>query len=295
MHSSILNRKKVNNLLTVRDRHGMPRCVVLDPAEDLVFQGDGYRLYLAETPSGKGKCFLRLPETRLGNGDMQFEVEKLEFLEEASNKIEALYHEQKKDPNARVHYDWLIPRLEDSFITDESQDKRQANLISFVDAKVGDFFPLVQLMQKYKVDTKTTAWILGRFFKLQTFADDVDLCFNFWPDQVVIEPKMHRMVYLGWNLHEASHEWNNVARMARCMLDFTLAGDTPEDAGFMKNLELLATISDMSGMQAHRTLYTVIHKYWGRKYHPFTYYDLKTATWHSLTDAEIPNFMKGGN
>ena len=282
------------NDLLLKDKHGIARCEIANPAEDLLFQGDGYRIYLASTPNGKETVFLRLPTDRFGNGDMQFEVEKLEFLKKASDEIEVIYQKERKDPKARVHYDWLVPELWDSFITDESQNFRQANLIGIRDAKVRDFFPLPKLTEKYQIDTRSAAWILGRFFKLMTFADEVELGFNFMPDQVVLEPRMHRMVFLGWNLREYSPEWNNVARASKCILEFTLPSETPEDEAFMKNLRFFAESRGLSGAEAHRMLYAVIRKYWGISYHPFTYYNRETATWHSLTDATIPNLMKGG-
>ena len=48
------------NDLLLKDKHGIARCEIANPAEDLLFQGDGYRIYLASTPNGKETVFLRL-------------------------------------------------------------------------------------------------------------------------------------------------------------------------------------------------------------------------------------------
>ena len=66
--------------MLLKDKHGIARCEIANPEEDLLFQGEGYRIYLASTPNGTETVFLRLPTHRFGNGDMQFEVEKVEFL-----------------------------------------------------------------------------------------------------------------------------------------------------------------------------------------------------------------------
>ena len=60
------------NDLLLKDKHGIARCVIANPAEDLLFQGDGYRIYLASTPNDKETVFLRLPTDRFGHVDMQF-------------------------------------------------------------------------------------------------------------------------------------------------------------------------------------------------------------------------------
>ncbi len=274
--------------MLIKDKTGTPRCSVADPDKDLLFKGNGYRLYLASTPDGTRTGFLRLPDHRRGNAIMQMEVEKLNHIAAASAQIEAEYQNQENAPNARVHYDWLVPELVDSFVCDKDQKFRQGNLIAAKDAELKDFYALPKLMSKYKIDTKTAAWILGRFFKFQTFTEVLGLDYSFLPDQVVIEPRAHRMIYLGLYLPEVEPGWDNVAHASKCILDFVKADEeSPEDMTFMKNLRLLATPTGMSGAMAHRTLYAVITKYWGHKYHPFTYFDLATETWHSLSDAEI--------
>ena len=275
--------------LQINDKLGAPRCLVGDPQKDLLFVGQGYKLYLASTPDGTKSGFLRLPERRQGNAAMQLEVEKLNFLASASEDTEAAYQKVKNDPDARVHYDWLFPTLVDSFVSNQDQDFRQGNLLGAKDADLRDFFALPKLMSKYKVDAKTAAWILGRFFKMQIFTEEVGIRYNFYPDQVVLEPKMHRMVYLGWYLSDIDAKWDNVAHASKCILDFVQPDESPGDEAFMKTLELLSAANGMTGEQAHRILYATIDKYWGYKYHPFTYFDKKTTTWHRLDGAEIFN------
>lgn len=276
--------------MLVYDQLGTARCEIADPEKDLLFRGDGYSLYLATDPTDEKTGFLRLPRDRLGNAKMQLEVEKLQFMANASEEFERAYQTLGNDPNARIHYAWLFPKLEYSFICDESQGKRQANFLTAVDAELKDFFPFPRLTAKYKVDAKTGAWILGRFYKLQAFADAVDLSFNFYSDQVVIEPRFHRMIYLGWNLDKKQDDWywNNIARMTKCIVDFIEPDNSRETQGFLFSLIPLTEEFGTKGEEAHRWLYTTIEGLWGHKYHPFTYFDRSSNTWHSLTDAEIP-------
>ena len=147
--------------------------MAVDPDKGLLSVSDKYKLYHALAPDGTGDFLLRIPNERSQNGQINFEAEKLRFLDKASRRFEQAYQEAKGDPEARVHYDWLFPELFDSFITDSDQGSRQINLLRVRDAGVSDFVPLAKLQAKYCIDAKTCTWILGRFFKLQTFLEHV--------------------------------------------------------------------------------------------------------------------------
>ncbi|MDO4507801.1 MAG: hypothetical protein Q4B65_00175 [Candidatus Saccharibacteria bacterium] len=288
MPRNLKMRKKVFYLL-VYDKSGIVKYEVNDPKKDLLFKSDSSNLYLAIDKKTGKTGFLRFPRDRLGNADMQLEVEKLKFLAETSETIESEYKKLIGNPDACVHYDWLFPELTGSVICNESQLNRQVNFLTAKDAELKDFFPLPRLTSRYKVDTRTGAWILGRFYKLQTFADTIRISFKFYPDQVIIEPKMHRMIYLGWNLKDTDEPRQNIMQMARVILSFIKPGDSDEDKEFIQILELMAKEGHKGGHYAHAWLYQIIKKLWGHKYHPFTYLDEETGLWRSLTDAEILN------
>ena len=268
--------------MILHNRDGTPKCSV-DPDKGLLSVSDKYKLYHALAPDGTGDFLLRIPNERSQNGQINFEAEKLRFLDKASRRFEQAYQEAKGDPEARVHYDWLFPELFDSFITDSDQGSRQINLLRVRDAGVSDFVPLAKLQAKYCIDAKTCTWILGRFFKLQTFLEHVGSFYVFHADQVILEPKAHRMVYLDWSEDYDVYHWDSVNRAASSMLSWLKFNDTPEEQRFADLLRYFVDeTSEMRGEDAHRLLYQHVEEWWGYHYYPFTYFDKDTNTWLQL-------------
>lgn len=273
--------------MILHSRDGTIKCSV-DPEKGLLSVSDKYKLYHAQAPDGTGDFLLRIPNARSQNGQINSEAEKLRFLERASQRIEQVYQEAKGNPEAHVHYDWLFPELFDSFITDSEQDGRQVNLLCVKDAAVSDFIPLTKLQSKYSIDAKTCTWILGRFFKLQTFLEQIGSFYVFHADQVILEPKMHRMVYLDWSENPNAYHGDSVNRAASNMLSWLKFNDTPEEQRFADLLNYLANeTTEMRGEDAHKLLYRHVGEWWGYKYYPFTYFDKDIQSWRQL-DAGFP-------
>ena len=127
--------------------------------------------------------------------------------------------------------------------------------------------PLAKLQAKYCIDAKTCTWILGRFFKLQTFLEHVGSFYVFHADQVILD------VY----------HWDSVNRAASSMLSWLKFNDTPEEQRFADLLRYFVDeTSEMRGEDAHRLLYQHVEEWWGYHYYPFTYFDKDTNTWLQL-------------
>lgn len=260
--------------LILKDRDGIERCS-LDPENALLSISSYDKLYRVQAMDSDEELLLRMPNSRFLNGRINLEAEHLRALAQESEKIEAKFAGSGND--GYIHYDWLFPQLVDTFITESEQDFRQANLLAIRDARVSDFVPMVKLMDYCKIDAKTAAWILGRFFKLQTFTDQTDIHFSFHVDQVLLEPVYHRMVYLGWQDSDGD---DNITLAGKAILDWTISHDIDDEERF---IDLLRHFSSMprgtTGGQAHAELYGFIKKYWGRKYYPFTYYIESDKRW----------------
>lgn len=277
-------------MLILQDRNGVPKCRV-DPPNDLIFVSDTYKLYCAHGLEEPKDYIMRIPTNIGGNTQVNQEAEILRYLWQRSELLEQKYSEVMHDATARVHYDWLFPQLVDSFITDETQGSRQANLLSIIDGDVSDYVPMVKLIDKFKIDAKTAAWIFGRFLKLQAFLEDVGVIFNFRSDQVLIDPRRHRVVYLGWSQQGDPASYGSVKFAAITMRDWLEDNGTEHEEDFRKLLNFLidnpkSSVSE--GASAHRMLYDNLEKWWGHSYYPFTYFDRNTLTWHQINDA--PNF-----
>lgn len=273
--------------MILTDEKGAQMCQ-LDPETGLLSETDWFRLYLAKSLDGAQSYLLRVPTEAYYNGEINLEAFALTHLATCSENIEAEFSKQKKNPNARVHYDWLFPKLAMTFLTGEDQGERQVNLLSIVDGKVEDFVPMAKLMTKYKVDAKTGAWILGRLYKLQSFLEENGGPYNFNVDGVILEPRFHRMVYLGAVRSGEWCDWDVSARNATAAInDWVEFNGTEHEEEFR---ELLSWFYDKendhkwTGTEAHRILYDNLEKWWGHKYHPFTYMERESGTWQTIKD-----------
>ncbi len=268
------------------DRDGVQKCVV--PENALVYKSERYRLYRALSLDEKQSYLLRIPCDVALNGEVNSEAETLKLLKEKSDDLEKKKALVTDGPVERIHYDWLFPRLVDTFVLGEDQGYRQANLLSILDGDVADFYPLPKLKNSYFVDAKSAAWILGRFFKLQTFLDDIGVYYKFDPNQVLIEPKYHRVVYIDWTHTSDIDHYNNGKLMAKTMLDWLKDNDTEREADFRKLLTDIAEMPDdnvLEGMSLHRLLYGNIRVWWGREYYPFTYFVTASHEWRRVSDS----------
>lgn len=267
------------------DRDGVQKCIV--PENALVYKSERYRLYRALSLDEKQSYLLRIPCDAALNGEVNSEAETLKLLKAKSDDLEEKKALVTDGPATRIHYDWLFPQLVDTFILGEDQGYRQANLLSILDGDVADFYPLPKLKNSYFVDAKSAAWILGRFFKLQTFLDDIGVYYKFDPNQVLIEPKYHQVVYIDWTHTSDINHYNNGKLMAKTMLDWLKDNDIDHEADFRK---LLTSIKDMpndnalDGIGLHRLLYGDIYEWWGCKYYPFTYFDRTSGEWKRVSD-----------
>lgn len=275
--------------MILEDREGTSKCLI-DPINGLLSKSDLFRLYRAKSLDESQSYLLRIPSDASGNGRMNYEASTLSRLKEISDRTEVEFAEQRKDPDARVHYDWLMPVLVDSFISSEDQGYRQMNLLSIVDGNIEDYVPLSKLIESYKIDVKSAAWVLGRFFKLQSFLEMCDCPLQFRADQVILDPQMHRVVYLDWSSAKGCSWGENIRREAELVLEWIKDGGTEHEDEFRSMLAYLAdpqNVASLNGASAHALLYRNIDSWWGHKYHPFTYSDRKTGVWHQVQNAPI--------
>ena len=261
----------------------------LEPELDLVLTSDWFKLYRAKSLDDKQSFLLRVPTDPCWNGEINLEAELLAHYVACCEDIETRYSKAKNNPAARVHYDWLLPQLSMTFITDESQGNRQVNLLTVRDANVEDFIPMAKLVEKYKVDARTAAWILGRLYKLQSFLEDYGGPYNFNVDGVILEPRMHRLVYLGIIRSGEWCDWHTSLRNATTAIhDWVELNGTVHEKDFLEWLEWAGTedyYSYQDATETHKMFYAKLDEWWGHKYHPFTYMERETGAWHTIKNA----------
>ena len=130
--------------MILKDRDGKEICSF--DKSDLLFSSDAEQIKIYRVRSiadGKIKL-LKVPYDKFSNNLIQNEASFLRFLAEKSDEYEMKNKELGHD--YAIHYDWLFPVLEESFLTGSDQGGRQMNLLSIRDANVSDFVPIDQVV-----------------------------------------------------------------------------------------------------------------------------------------------------
>lgn len=282
--------------MILKDRDGNEICSF--DKSDLLFSSDARQIKIYRVRSiadGKIKL-LKVPYDKLSNNLIQNEADFLRFLADKSDEFEK--KNKQLGNEYLIHYDWLFPVLEDSFLTGPEQGGRQMNLLSICDAHVADFVPLAKMFSDYRVDARTSAWMLGRMLKLQTFVEQCGASFCAHRDYIIFEPKSHRLVYLNWldATRNPDNFRDNVASLKESATCFTcwtnwyseeegLEYDSDRftnEEELLETYRFLAEYPEIDAIEAHRILYKTLDSLWGRNYHPFTYIKASELIWHSL-------------
>lgn len=258
--------------------------------KDILAETDSYKLYLGRGENTAEAMLCRVVKDKALNGKMFAEYRLLGKLKELSDDLETERIARQGDDGRKIHYDWLFPVCEQSFSATEL-DCRRVNVFRILDASMDDFIPFAKLRASVKVDAKSAAWVLGRFLKLQAFLDESKSChcFDFNPDMVLVAPKTHRVVYLGW-FDELVRGGDrsagrselisrlNINRMFDAINSWVEKNDEPGEDEFLNWLnESLDRF--MSGFEAHVAYYNFLDELWGCGYHPFTFN--KDGVWKS--------------
>lgn len=284
--------------MILRDRDGEQVCSFDQSNLLFVSEARRFKLYLVKGADGENKL-LKVPLDRYGNGSIQHEAVFLQYLASKSSEFELEFGE--KHDNEKLHYDWIFPVLDRTFLTGEDQGGRQMNLLSIQDADVADFTPLSKMYSEYRVDARTSAWMLGRMLKLLTFIEEIDASLIVHRESIIFEPKMHRLVYIDWiNANHGNFGMIRSTSIAESVQtfrewtswysDFDYDSGYPSDekeAQYLHTLQNIEEHSEIGAAWAHRELYKTLDHLWGRNYHPFSYKKLKDNTWHSYDGKNI--------
>lgn len=229
-----------------------------------------YRLYVAKEDSKD--LLLRVPLDLDGNGNLEREAFLLDYLSKMSAEYEMEYADTNPGTAKKLLYNWLFPAIVDSFVS-EDQGGRRVNILALSGAEVAHVAPLVKLKAREKIDVKTSAWILGRLLKLQGFANEVGVDYDFSSDEVLLDPKNHKVIYLGWAAARMDDDVDprpNIRAAAQSILDWTAANGTADEDQYLELVRDLAKSGRRTALEAHQDFYALIRSLWGSQYHPYT-------------------------
>ncbi len=254
---------------------------------------DNFRLYECHDPDGQ-QLILKVAAETEDNALLDHEAYMLGLLYNAAGKLEILYRAQAGEEKA-LNYQFLFPTLVETFIL-ESQGERRVNILSFAEIckNIGELVPLAHIWSRdqVRVDERTSAWMLGKFLKLLTFAHNQGVTINKLDgDNLLINREQHYVAVFDWSTAcyapeevgapdvrtEISAITNEVLRVLG-----GVAGTGKEiqpawpdsDARYFKLLYDLATGEFDDAKQAHAAFYATIDDIWPRGFHPYTAFPL---------------------
>lgn len=261
-------------------------CIMPD---HLLAETEHYRLYLGRGENTADAFLCRVVKNQTLNGVAFLEQKTLKRLADLSEDLEQARIAKQGDDGKKIHYDWLFPVCEQSFSATQLNGRR-INVLSIRDAELDGFIPFSKLKAEVKVDAKSAAWVLGRFLKLQAFLDEDKKCRDlvFDPDMVLISPKKHRVVYVGWfdelvrkDNRSGPASKNNIYRMFDVIYSWVEKNDEPGEDEFLEWLKKFSGLLS-NGFEAHVSYYDFLNRLWGSGYHPFTFN--KGGIWNNVAN-----------
>ncbi len=253
--------------------------------KNLIGQSPKFRIYLGERSDGK-PVIIKVAKTFEDGDVLAEEAGKFNLMRIMSDEIRHFEAVMNKDS----HYEWLFANLEASFL-ESSQEDRRINVFSLPDVSFSKVVPLAKLVDQIEVDAKTSAWMLGRLFKLYSFFELIAIRDDapaveypvFSIDDYFIEPDKHRIIFYNYSSKITDVIANDyVKTITRAVMPWIAFEDGEKD--YQELLEALSTDGTTTFETAHQMLYAVVDELWGRKYHRFTYRDKGTSVWKNLKE-----------
>lgn len=254
----------------------------------LIAEAPKFRIYLGTT-GDKQSVILKVAKTFEDGETLAKEAGKFNILSNFHEQVAEFEADQGKNSS---HYDWLFANLLSSFM-EPSQGDRRINVFTIPDINLDKLIPLKKLHKEVEIDTRTSIWILGRFFKFYSFFELLAANGNenipkypvFSPDDYLIGPKEHRLIYYNFSGEIADVIANDfVGTISKFILEWVVIGDDPAEQEYFELLQNLAGIGRDTFEKAHGDLYRLIKSLWGIQYYPFTYRDRSTINWKKIKE-----------
>jgi len=257
----------------------------------LVGEADAFRLYLCQNGAGE-TYILKIATNQAYNGLLDREAYLLREMRKHAEFLEEAYAKVKEDPSVLLNYHFAFPNIVETFVSVE-QEGRRVNILEFpVVEDVSSLVPieLVTIVDRVRVDPKTSAWIMGKVLKILHFAHAQGIAVGKVSGMnILIERDQHYVVVFDWTgatLSEvippdlARADIAQAARAVQRLLGGDPSGMLPEDehlqdGRYTVHLQALASGSVSDAQVAHREFYTLIRELWPTpKFHPYTTYPL---------------------
>ena len=247
-----------------------------------------FRIYLGKTDDEQ-QVILKVAKTFEDGDILAAEAGEFNTIRSFGSEV-ALFQEKQGGENS--HYDWLFANLLTSFM-EPTQDDRRINVFTMPDIDLSKLVPLAKLHTDTEIDTRTSIWILGRFFKFYSFFELIAASTDypitryplFSPDDYLIGPERHRLIYYNFTGDIADVvALDFVKATTNFILGWVVTGDDPKEQEYYELLKDFSKLGRASFEEAHRELYELVKKLWGIQYYPFTYRDRDTINWKTIKE-----------
>lgn len=253
----------------------------------LFFESELFRFYEVHCKKYKDKpMLLKIPKNKADN----YFLEKEELLLTNMESQALLLDESQKEEKLSLGYQICFPKVIDSFIASTEQDRFVLilSLENFVDT-LKDFFCVQKILdQKYRIDPKTSVWILGKTLKFMHFVHSQNIIISDLSiKNLFIDKKNHLIHILDWanssmlpalNKKDVILEIKKLASIVVLLLGGnTSTGVIPDHEHLEENgilyRELLINLlkkNTFDASSAHKYFYENVEKIWKKEYYPFT-------------------------
>jgi len=257
-----------------------------------------YDLYqCVQIPTGR-QCLLQIASHRRFSGNLDRAAYYLRQLRAEALRVEEEYARVKTDPKEMLNYQLGFPELVASFVS-EQQGRRRINILAFDCAdEMHELSPLrnIPFVDRERIDTKTSAWILGKTLKILAFVHESNIGIGTLDiTKVIVHPNGHIPILFDWS--SATSYTGGVSRdaqrseimgLARATIialggdpmsrTIPLEGNEEDFEPYVEILRQLAGGRFQSASAAHEAFYGVVTSIWtpGR-FHPWTTFPLTNA------------------
>ena len=259
----------------------------------LVAEAENYCFYLCHRDGDDKDLLLQIASEPVNNGVLDRYAFILDKMARRASAVEEEFAKTKGDSKTVLNYDLGFPEVVESFICPE-QDGRRVNILSFrlVD-DVHKMVPISNITERnhFRVDIRTSAWILGKTLKMLTFAHSEGVTIGLLDgNNILIEPERHYVVLFDWSFAQVftgvipeDIQKGEVSWATKSVIT-VLGGDPvtgviPDDGdkdfvAYTQYLLHLSSGAERSAKVAHQQFYELLKQLGWKGFHPFTTHKL---------------------
>ena len=260
--------------------------LIADRERNRLAQSATCTVYLVTDEADGSWYLLKVSTDIAGNGLLDREALVLKDIEAEVDRIRTT--EKPGTTDGGLHYEKCFPRLRESFLLTE-QDNRRINIIEIPDTdSIGDLVPIERwrTREKVRIDPKSSAWVMGRLLKVFTLTHPIGISVGkIDGGNILANAKMHRALFFDWTeahqypLYVPPEKVGEEIAAAATQVFLALGGsvgkgtlpdsDQLTDARYATLLLQFMGGSERDPDKAAKRFYKLVREMWGKEFHIF--------------------------